>query len=178
MGVPHRDGAVVWTAAQLLDAQGRRRRRAGKVLGGSMLNRCLAIGSIVLLAACTAPSSMGLSADPAAEVRATEESFARSMAERNFAAFSSFVADDAIFFDDGRAIRGKAEILAQWRPYFDGAVAPFSWHPAQVEVPATGDIGYSQGPVYSRSGEKIATYRSIWRHEKSGGWKIVLAMGS
>src|SRR3990170_2577736 len=50
--------------------------------------------------------------DPAAEVRAAEAAFARSMAERDHAAFVAHLADEAIFFSERGVLRGKAAVAA------------------------------------------------------------------
>jgi len=63
------------------------------------------------------------------QVFEAETRFADSMARRDFAAFSEHVADDAVFFGDRGAQRGKAAVLDAWRPHFQGPEAPFSWHP-------------------------------------------------
>jgi hypothetical protein len=50
------------------------------------------------------------------QVLAAEGAFAESMKARDFDRFASHVAEDAIFFGDGGAQRGKQAILAAWRP--------------------------------------------------------------
>ncbi len=67
------------------------------------------------------------------QVRAAETAFAKTMADRDHAAFASYLADEAIFFGQG-VLRGKAAIAAGWKAYFEGAAAPFSWEPRTVEV--------------------------------------------
>ena len=62
-----------------------------------------------------------------AEVFAAERAFARSMADRDFAAFGRHVAADAVFFGNAMVQRGRDAVLGAWRPFFDGAQAPFSW---------------------------------------------------
>ena len=59
-------------------------------------------------------------ADLAASLKATEEAFARTMADRDHAAFESFLAEDAVFFGRRGEIRGKAEVAAAWLPLFEG----------------------------------------------------------
>jgi ketosteroid isomerase-like protein len=64
-----------------------------------------------------------------AEVLAAERAFARSMADRDFAAFGRSIAADTVFFNGRQVLRGREAVLAGWRPFFDGAAAPFSWEP-------------------------------------------------
>jgi len=43
----------------------------------------------------------------AGQVRETERAFAKTMADRNHAAFVSFLADDTVFLGDPQTLRGK-----------------------------------------------------------------------
>jgi hypothetical protein len=86
--------------------------------------------------------------DPAGEVRAAETAFAKSMADRNAAAFAALIADEAVFFGGKGVARGKRAVVADWKRFFDGPAAPFSWAPAEVEVLSSGTLGYSSGPVF------------------------------
>jgi ketosteroid isomerase-like protein len=135
-----------------------------------------------LLAGCAAvaPGSGGTVdlAGRAAEVRAAEIAFSRSMAERDFAAFAAHVADDAVFIGGGRPLRGKAAVLAQWKAYFDGPVAPFTWQPEIVEVAAGGELGYSEGPVTNADGKGAVRFASTWRRSPATGrWQVVFDNG-
>jgi ketosteroid isomerase-like protein len=113
-----------------------------------------------------------------AQVRTTETAFAATMARRDHAAFASFVADDAVFFGSKSVQHGKAEVVAAWKDLYDGAAAPFSWAPAEVEVLASGTLALSSGPVYDPGGRRFGTFTSVWRREKDGRWKIVLDKGN
>jgi ketosteroid isomerase-like protein len=117
-------------------------------------------------------------AELARQVREAETQFAQSMASRDFARFSELVADDAIFFDDRGALRGKAAVLAAWRPFFAGPDAPFAWRPEIVEVLESGGLALSTGPVVAPSGQRIGTFNSIWRREPDGRWRVVFDKGS
>ena len=114
----------------------------------------------------------------AEQVRKTEIAFAKTMADRDHAAFVSFHADEAVFFGRGGiARRGKAQVGEDWRRYFEGREAPFSWAPESVEVLDSGGLGFSSGPVRSPSGQQIGTFNSVWRREKDGKWRIVFDKG-
>ncbi len=107
----------------------------------------------------------------------TETAFAKSMADRDHAAFGRFLSDEAIFVGPNRVLRGKAEIATGWKRFFDGPQAPFSWKPERVEVLSSGKLALSSGPVFDPSGQRIGTFNSVWRREKGGAWKIVLDNG-
>jgi ketosteroid isomerase-like protein len=116
-------------------------------------------------------------ANPADQVRAAEAAFAKSMADRNITAFAALIADDAVFFGGQGIARGKAAVLADWKRFFDGAAAPFSWAPSDVEVLASGTLGYSSGPVHDPQGRRIGTFNSVWQRQHDGSWKIVFDKG-
>lgn len=131
-----------------------------------------------ILAACAAPAPRPSSADLAQQVAATERAFAKTMADRDHAAFQSFLAEETIFFAGPKALHGKAEVAAAWKRFYEPAQAPFSWEPESVEVLASGGLAISSGPVYDPSGRRFATFISIWRQEAPGVWRIVFDKGS
>ena len=115
--------------------------------------------------------------DLVSQVRATEAAFARTMADRDHAAFLSFLSEEAIFVGPSRVLRGKQAVGEGWKRYFEGAEPPFSWQPDKVEVVESGTLALSSGPVFDPEGHRIGTFNSIWRREKKGVWKIVLDNG-
>jgi ketosteroid isomerase-like protein len=116
-------------------------------------------------------------ADPARKVRSIETAFARTMAERDHAAFVKFVSEEAVFLGTSRVYRGRAAVAEGWKRFFEGPRAPFSWAPERVEVIASGDLALSTGPVFDPEGRRIGTFNSVWRLEKDGVWRIVLDDG-
>src|SRR5450755_1147588 len=125
-----------------------------------------------LLSACTAPAPRDTSRAER-EVADTERAFAKSMADRDYAAFKSFLSDDAIFFSGSTALRGKQRVAEAWQPFFEKPEAPFSWQPEQVQVLETGELALSTGPVRDDKGKLVATFTSIWRRQAPGQWRIV-----
>src|SRR6186713_980986 len=89
---------------------------------------------------------------PADQVRAAETAFAKSMADRNLPAFTALLADDTVFFGGKGVLRGKAAVAADWKRFFDGPAAPFSWAPAEVEVLPSGNLAFTSGPVLDPKG--------------------------
>lgn len=110
------------------------------------------------------------------QVRDVETAFARTMAERDHAAFSAFLSEEAVFVSAATA-RGREEVAAQWQKYFEEPQAPFSWRPETVEVLASGTLALSTGPVYDRDGKLVSRFTSIWRQEAPGRWRIVFDRG-
>ena len=111
------------------------------------------------------------------QVRQTEIAFAKTMADRNPAAFASFLATETVFMSGGRVTRGATQVAERWKAFFDGAQAPFSWAPETVEVLDSGTLAMSSGPVRDPSGKRTGTFNSVWRREADGKWKIVLDNG-
>ena len=129
------------------------------------------------LAACT-PMKTQPDTSPQAAVTAAEKAFARSMAERNLSRFGDAVADEAVFFTGPTPLRGKAQVVNYWARWFEGAQAPFSWAPDQVEVLDSGTLALSTGPVHDANGKLIGRFNSIWRLEADGQWRVVFDKGS
>lgn len=137
------------------------------------------VGALVLaVGVCCARGAESQTRDAlAAQVRAAETAFAKTMAARDHDAFASFVADEALFFSNPGVLRGKPAIAAGWKAFFDGARAPFSWEPETVEVLESGTLALTSGPVRDPEGKQIGTFNSIWRREADGGWKVVFDKG-
>ena len=114
----------------------------------------------------------------AEQVGAAERAFARTMASRDHAAFTTFLSEEAVFFSGDVPARGKDAVAAAWKPFFAAEVAPFSWEPDQVEVLESGSLALSTGPVYDAAGQVIGRFNSIWRLEGSGDWRVVFDKGS
>jgi ketosteroid isomerase-like protein len=111
------------------------------------------------------------------EVVETEQSFARTMAERDHAAFVSFLSSEAVFFAGDMPLRGAQAVADAWSRYFEGDLAPFSWAPETVEVLASGMLALSSGSVRDADGTLIGTFNSIWRRDPDGRWRIVFDKG-
>jgi ketosteroid isomerase-like protein len=143
-----------------------------------MLNK-LTLQTVALIAIVSiAPArAQQTAAGPVDQVRAAETAFAKSMADRNPAAFAALLADEAVFFGGKGVMRGKAAVAADWKRFFDGAAAPFSWAPAEVEVLPSGNLGFTSGPVFDPKGNRIGTFNSVWQRQGDGAWKIVFDKG-
>jgi ketosteroid isomerase-like protein len=111
------------------------------------------------------------------QVTDAEDAFAKTMADRDHAAFMRWVADDAVFLNGGKPLRGKAAIGEYWKRFYAGPTAPFSWKPDLVEVVGTGNLAQSIGPVLAPSGKTVARFYSTWRLEPAGNRRVVLDDG-
>jgi uncharacterized protein (TIGR02246 family) len=141
------------------------------------MNRALLLaGALSLVVSASAAEPESDLAKLAQQVRAAETAFAKSMADRDIEAFASHVAPDAVFFGTG-PLRGKQAVVEDWKKFFAGPKAPFSWEPKEVEVLDNGTLGISSGPVYSPDGKQIGVFNSVWRREPDGKWKVIFDKG-
>jgi ketosteroid isomerase-like protein len=136
-----------------------------------------ALAAALLCGCRTAGPRAGL-ASLRQQVMDTERAFAKSMADRDHAAFTAFLADETIFFSGDTAVRGKAAVAAKWKPFFEGKEPPFSWEPDQVQVLDSGDLALSTGPVRDLAGNVVGRFNSIWRREAPDRWRIVFDKGN
>ena len=104
-------------------------------------------------------------------VIATEQAFARTMADRDFDAFKTFLSEKAIFMSGDTPVRGKKRVAEKWMGYFESAEAPFSWEPERVVVLESAGLAMSSGPVTGSAGSVIGTFTSVWRLEPDGRWR-------
>jgi ketosteroid isomerase-like protein len=146
-----------------------------------MIHGQIVVLAAALLAGCAAaPPRAVTSAERDAlreQVVATERAFAKTMADRDHAAFTAHLSDEAVFFTGPTPLRGKAAVAAGWKRFFERKDAPFSWEPEKVEVLDSGTLALSRGPVFDPDGRRTGTFTSTWRLEKDGEWRGVLDSG-
>jgi len=141
----------------------------------ALLACALSVIAFDALAAAPLPSANDLAAI-AAEVRASEIAFAKSMADRKLDRFTEFVAEDAVF--NGRSAQiGRAAVVETWKRFFDAPQAPFSWGPDAVAPTADGRHALSTGLVHDPDGKVTGRFTSIWRKDADGHWRVVADQG-
>lgn len=136
---------------------------------------CAALAT--LLGACAATPSTPDPAAARAQVFAAERAFARTMADRDLAAFARFIAEDSVFFSGPEPLRGREAVVAGWKRFYAAPAAPFSWEPDQVEVLDSGLLAHSSGPVRDPQGKIVSRFNSVWRQEAPGVWRVVFDRG-
>jgi ketosteroid isomerase-like protein len=135
----------------------------------------LALAPVVILSTSAvrpAPQSA-----PRDDVFAAERAFAKTMRDRDHAAFQQFLSKEAVFFNGREAVRGSTRVAEAWKPFFDGPNAPFSWEPDTVEVLDSGTLALSSGPIMGPDGARVGTFNSVWRKEADGKWRVVFDKG-
>jgi ketosteroid isomerase-like protein len=135
------------------------------------------VAAVVLVGAAAMSSAAESNADLASQVRETERAFAKTMADRDHAAFTSFLSEEAVFLSSKGTLRGRKAVAEGWKRPFDGPRAPFAWEPERIEVLDSGTLALSTGPVYDPEGKRVGTFTSTWRREARGKWRIVLDSG-
>ena len=130
-----------------------------------------------LMAGCGGDAPKPSQEELVSQVTQAEIAFAKTMADRDHAAFMRFIADDAVFLNGRKPLHGKAAIGERWMEFYSGPVAPFSWKPDLVVVTEAGNLAQSVGPVAGPDGKLIARFYSTWRLEPDGNWRIVLDDG-
>ena len=138
----------------------------------------LACGLSLVVAHATAaplPSPADL-ATIAAEVKAAETAFAKTMADRRLDQFADFVAEDAVFVGPTPNI-GRATIVEKWRGFFKGDKAPFSWAPDAVAAAADGRTAISTGLARDAEGHVVSRFTTIWRKDADAHWRAIVDQG-
>ena len=130
-----------------------------------------------LLMASTAVLAQSNLQDLQRQVTETERAFAKTMADRDFEAFVSFLSEEAVFFSGLNALTGKQQVADAWKGYYETPDAPFSWEPEQVVVLESGTLALSTGPVRNAEGKQVASFTSIWRLDELGDWRIIFDKG-
>ena len=136
-----------------------------------------ALASLVMFAGCAATLPKPDRAALEAQVVDTERAFAKTIADRDHAIFTSFLSEEAVFFSGSELLRGKQRVAAGWKRLYEKPVAPFSWKPEQVQVLDSGTLALSTGPVHDAAGKLLGTFTSIWRLEAPGTWRIIFDKG-
>jgi ketosteroid isomerase-like protein len=148
-----------------------------------MHGRRILVSSLVAVAIAGCAATSPRTANPAErdalreQVVVAERGFARTMADRDHAAFAAYLSEEAVFLSGPTPLRGKAAVAAGWKRFFERKEAPFSWEPEKVEVLDSGTLALSTGPVRDPAGKRVGTFTSVWRLEAPGTWRIVLDKG-
>ena len=117
-------------------------------------------------------------ADLQRQVADTERAFAKTMADRNHAAFTSFLADETIFFTSTKALRGKSQVADFWKRFYEGPTAAVFVAARNGRSAGFGRARVVLGPVRDPQGKLFATFTSIWRLEAPGTWRIIFDKGN
>ena len=141
------------------------------------------IGCLVLLSACGGPGSVQ---ELEAQVLDADREFSRAVAMNDLDTFSSFIAEDAVFYGMGEVARGREQIVEQWEPLLDAdRLTELSWVPEHAEVAESGDLAVTRGHyrltghvAEEAQGDAKGHYVTVWRRGEGGGWQVVCDVGT
>jgi ketosteroid isomerase-like protein len=133
---------------------------------------------VPLLAACAGLPQGVDRAGIERQVGERERAFAKTMADRDHAAFATFVSEEAVFFTGPSPLRGRAAVAEGWKRFYTAKDAPFSWEPDEVQALDSGTLALSSGPVRNAQGKLVARFTSIWRREPDGVWRVIFDRGN
>ena len=144
----------------------------------------LAFLALSIVVSAPVPASAADRAALVEQARAAEVAFARSVAEKDRAAFAAAIDPDAVFVGSGPPTVGRAKILEEWEVFFAEGAPDFRWHPEVVELSGDGELALSRGP-WTMKGirpdgtpfERSGSFNSVWRRQADGGWKVVFDAG-
>ena len=138
----------------------------------------ICIASLTLFVGCEINHHQPNLAELQQQVIEVERAFAKTMADRDHIAFTSFLSTEAVFFSGPTPLRGKQQVADWWKRFYEKPEAPFSWEPKTVEVLDSGTLALSTGPVHNSEGILISEFTSIWRLEETGIWRIIFDKGN
>lgn len=147
--------------------------------------------ALLLLGACGSPTGPVEASDPAVDIEQARESlllqdmrFSQVAYEEGIVeAYRRFMAEDAIQLPDGgQAIGGRDAIYEEMNALTEGMDFAISWEPLEVEVAASGELGYTWGIYYYEALDELGApyvaegkYVYLWRNN-AGRWELILDM--
>lgn len=148
--------------------------------------RSFAIASLLAPAvAIAAPPTPRFTADECA-VWQREQSFARSVANHDAAAFAAHVGENAAFgASSPEPTRGREAIVKRWAGLIEGKRALLRWYPTRVTMtPGVKDIAWSSGPslfevLDPKAKDKylLGAFHSVWHKDADGVWRVLFDDG-
>lgn len=140
----------------------------------------LALLMVGLTGISSAPAQKGNSAGAKA-IDAADRDWARVFAAKDLKRSVDACADNASVLGPGApAAVGKQAIGQLFSGFFALPDLKMTWHPTQVEVARSSDLGYSVG-VYEMSFKDPAgktvndhgKYVTVWKKQADGSWKVI-----
>ena len=140
----------------------------------------------LLTASLDAGPAKGSATGASAAVRRADADRCAAVAARDLDRFSSLLSDDVAFFADQMPVaRGPAAVRELLAAFFDPRGPAMRCEPRTVEVSRAGDLAYVTGTsdVTGTEAERSPTaghgkYVTIWRRDRGGAWKLILAIGN
>ncbi len=126
----------------------------------------------LVLAGCASAGPNGASSTSPAPIVAAEKAFAaRAAAIGWISSFKEYAASDALMYAP-TPTNAQAFLATQ----ADDGDKTLAWTPRFVGIAASGDFGFSAGPVWA-AGKPYGNYFTIWRKQPDGKWKWIFDGG-
>lgn len=152
----------------------------------SQMGHRLILSLVLLLTAAGAasqdPRLATVKPDPDAvrvRIRLMEIAVGGSVKERDVERFKSYLAPRAVFLAE-EVGRGRDEIAAIWRPFFDDGGPRISYQPERIGVAASGDLAYVVGEATvsqltrgDHERTRQGPYLTAWGRDGDGKWKLL-----
>ncbi len=151
---------------------------------------CLLLSSLPGRASAATPAAeppaRARASGAAAALMAVDARFAALVAEKGFAAFAEFFADDAVYLPMYEPLlEGREAIMSSFRPLIDDPTVRLTWKPLRADIAKSGDLGWTTGSYEVTAKDKAGDtfvrhgkYVTIWRKQADGAWKAVLDGGN
>ena len=145
----------------------------------------LTFASLLLSGTATAASVPQLTAEECT-VWQREQSFARSVADHDAAAFAQHVAETAAFgASTPEPTRGRDAIARRWAGLIEGKRVLLRWYPTRVTMAAgVADMAWSSGPslvevLDPKAKERylLGAFHSVWHKDADGVWRVLFDDG-
>jgi ketosteroid isomerase-like protein len=142
-------------------------------------------GLILSAAAAAAPNGLQQTAEECT-VWQREQSFARSVAEHDAAAFAGHVGENAAFgASTPEPVRGRAAIAKRWTGLIEGRRVVLRWYPTRVTMaPGVDDTAWSSGPSLievldpkAKDRYLLGAFHSVWHKDADGVWRVLFDDG-
>lgn len=115
-------------------------------------------------------------------IREADMAWAKASAAKDFEGSMSYIADDAtIMCPNMPKTQGIEAIRKVWRAIWETPGFLLNFHPSEVKVARSGDIGYVIGTYEMTKNDATGypvtdkgSYVEVWRKQANGVWKCVV----
>jgi ketosteroid isomerase-like protein len=118
-------------------------------------------------------------------LRRADTAFCDAVRAKDLDRFRSMIDEHATFFGDTQS-KGRDAVVEAWKSLFlPDAASTLTWKPREVEVSASGDLGFTIGDFEVRTrdakgGSRSArgSYVTVWKRGPDGTWRAVVDIGT
>jgi ketosteroid isomerase-like protein len=112
--------------------------------------------------------------------------FDRVTAAEGLEGFTSFIAEDAVFFPaNAPLVTGREAIRTAWTEVLTTPGLSLRWQPIKAVLAQSGELGYTYGNYQLTTSEaegqsvtRYGKYVTIWKKQSDGVWRVVVDVGN